>query len=186
MTMLTVTRALIDYWHRLPVDCRATRRLNLTAIAEDVRRGCRSRDALLPYALGDVDAGIVLAATVGYVAGSEAGGGARCDAAVHDALEWIRRGLALNRGAVFAALLEADDASINERLAAHRLSLTSDEVAAVCHLIAGCPGAVARRFLADWLELLDGATDPASQRQHGLLRAALGASEDQSGQRVAA
>jgi DNA topoisomerase IA len=73
--------------------------------------------------------------------------------AAEDALEWIRRGLALNRGAVFAALLSLDDEQVTATLAGLRLSLDAHEAATVFRRGAqiGCPRA--RKFLEGWREL---------------------------------
>ena len=60
--MLTVTHAMIDYWKRLPVEPPAARRRRLDTLIERIRAATDRRDALLPFALGDVEDGIVSAA----------------------------------------------------------------------------------------------------------------------------
>ena len=164
--MLTVTHALIDYWTRLPAEPPAARRRCLDAAIERIRAGADRRDALLPFALGDVEDGIVAAATREYL---HSAGAATRDrhTALHDTIEWIRRSLALNRGAVFAVLLELEDESIAARLASLRLGLTSSEVEIACRNLAPRSGSLVAGFLADWLGLLDGSGLHAERRHLG-------------------
>ena len=161
--MLTVTHALIDYWKRLPIEPTAARRRRLDALIERIRAAAERRDALLPFALGDVEDGIVAAATREYL---HSAGAATRDrhAALHDAIEWIRRSLALNRGAVFAELLSLEDESVTARLAPLRLGLSTGEVATACRSLAPRPGSAVAEFLSDWLELLDGSELQAERR----------------------
>lgn len=152
--MSPITHALIDYWQRLPADPVARRRASLGGVLAGVRAGELEPGALVPYALADVDEEVVLAATLEYL-DAQRGAGAG-DAARADALEWVRRGLALNRGAVFAALLSLGDPEVNVALARLRLALEAPEVEVVCRRAAvrGC--APTRDFLRGWLELLAG------------------------------
>jgi len=161
--MLTVTHALIDYWKRLPTESPAARRRCLDAAIERIRAGADRRDALVPFALGDAEDGIVAAATREYL---HSAGAATRDrhAALHDTIEWIRRSLALNRGAVFGALLELEDESITARLAPLRLGLSPNEVETACRNLSPQPGSPAAEFLADWLGLLDGSGLHAERR----------------------
>jgi hypothetical protein len=161
--MLTVTLALIDYWKRLPAESPAARRRRLDVLIERIRAAADRRDALLPFALGDVEDGIVAAATREYL---HSAGAATCDqtAALHDAIEWIRRSLALNRGAVFAELLSLEDESITARLAPLRLGLSTREVETACRNLAPRPGSAVAEFLTDWLGLLDGNELQAERR----------------------
>ena len=149
--MSPMTSALISYWHRLPAESPVARRKTLDAIRERVRAGLEPRSALVPFALGDVDDGIVVAATQAYVAA----GPEPADAdALNEANEWVRRGLALNRGAVFGALLALEDEPVVDRLAALRLVLSPAEVETVGRVLGGEPGPRATAFLRDWLELI--------------------------------
>ena len=167
--MLTVTHALIDYWKRLPAEPPATRRRRLDALIERIRAKVDPRDALLPFALGDVEDGIVAAATREYL--SSAGAATRDrHAALHDAVEWIRRSLALNRGAVFAELLSLEDESVTTRLAPLRLGLGPGEVETACRNLSPRPGSPVTEFLSDWLALLEGS---GSQAERGVVCAAL-------------
>jgi hypothetical protein len=159
--MSPLTEALIDYWQALPAQSAALRQLRLEEAGARVRDGALGPEALVPFALADVATDVVMQATLGYV-GAAHGGPVR---AVAEALEWIRRGLALNRGAVFAALLSLGDKSVNESLAGLRLGLQAEEVADVCRLAAATPCVATREFLRSWLELL-GAEGPAPERAH--------------------
>jgi len=167
--MSPMTSALISYWHRLPAESPAARRKTLDAIRERVRAGLEPRSALVPFALGDVDDGIVVAATQAYVA---AGPGPADAGALNEATEWVRRGLALNRGAVFGALLAAADDHAIERLAALRLVLSTVEIEAVGRAIGPRPGPRALAFLRDWVDLVAGGSLPReSQALQGIIDA---------------
>lgn len=168
--MSPMTSALISYWHRLPAESPVVRRKTLDAIRERVRAGLEPRSALVPFALGDVDDGIVASATQAYVT---TGAGSNDADASCEATEWVRRGLALNRGAVFTALLAAGDAAVHERLAAQRLSLSAEEVAAVCRQLPAAPTKPVLAFLREWAELVEGSGDPTLSRQHELVADAL-------------
>ncbi len=155
--MSPMTSALINYWHRLPAESPVTRRKTLDAIRERVRAGLEPRSALVPFALGDVDDGIVAAATHAFVA---TGHGPADAAALNEASEWVRRGLALNRGAVFGALLALEDERVIERLAALRLVLSPAEVETVGRVLGPTPGGLAVAFLQDWADLVAGGDLP--------------------------
>lgn len=163
--MSPTTSALISYWHRLPAESPAARRRALDAIRERVRAGLEPRSALVPFALGDVDDGIVVAATQAYVA---AGPGSVDAGALHEATEWVRRGLALNRGAVFGALLALEDERSIERLGALRLILSPVEIETVGRVLGAQPGPRATAFLQDWSDLV---ADGQLQRERRALRA---------------
>jgi len=184
--MNSITPVLIDYWHKLPALSPAARRQHLAEACDDVRNGCRSREALVPFALGDVDAEIVHGATTAYLECSSAGRNDERRAAIDDGIEWIRRGLALNRGAVFSSLLGIGDSSIDERLAAQRLTLSVEEVATICRLLPAGPGGTTVRFLCEWLELLEGSSDAALRRQRDLISEALDGSSADAERLVAA
>jgi len=150
--MNSITPALIDYWQKLPARSTASRRRSLEEARRRVDAGERGADTLVPYALADCDEDVVFAATAAYV-GVIRDAGDR-NAAAHDAAEWVRRGLAINRGAVFAALLALGDEGVNERLLPLRLALSAEEVATVCRRAARRPCERSRAFLHEWNELL--------------------------------
>ena len=149
--MSPMTPALISYWHRLPAESPAARRQTLDAIRDRARAGLEPHAALLPFALADVDDDIVAAATRAYVAG--ACGPAGVDA-LAEAVEWVRRGLALNRGAIVGALLALDDGRAFERLAALRLVLSAAEVESACRVLGAAPSPRAIAFLREWFALV--------------------------------
>jgi len=152
--MNSITPALIDYWQKLPTRPTASRRQGLDEARRKVQRGERGTDALVPYALADHDEDVVFAATAAYV--GVVRDARERDAAAQDAAEWVRRGLAINRAAVFAALLALGDERINERLLPLRLALSVDDVATVCRRAARGHCERSRAFLHEWHELLSG------------------------------
>lgn len=167
--MIAITNALIDYWQRLPANPLPSRRQSLEIARGQVRDGALPPRDLVPFALADIDEDVVFDATADYIA-TPAPRAAGEHAPVDDALEWIRRGLALNRGAVFAALLSAGNPELDKRLAAYRLTLAADETAAICRKVARSPHESTSEFLRSWLELLGG--DP-SRVEVRLISAAL-------------
>ncbi len=154
--MSPMTSALIRYWQRLPAESTAARRKALDVALEHVRAGREDCAALVPFALGDVDDGIVAAATRAY---ATAGPGRDTADTAHEATEWVRRGLALNRGAVFGALLALEQEQIFERLAGLRLVLSAAEAATARDVLGPRPGPQSLAFLKDWADLV--ASDPA-------------------------
>jgi hypothetical protein len=156
--MTALTLALVDYWTALPSRNKSVRLRGVDEIRRRVESGVLEPAALLPAALGDADEDIVFAAASAWLA-------ARVDAtaSAHDAMEWVRRGLAINRGAVFAALLARGDEGLNEGLQRLRLLLSADDVEAVCRRASGCCPRT-RAFLGDWLDLLDGEASAARER----------------------
>jgi len=166
--MSPMTNPLISYWRRLPAESPATRRRALETLRERVRDGLEPRSALLPFALGDVDDAVVHVATQAYVV--SAGTAPERATALTDAAEWVRRGLSLNRGAVFGALLALEDERACERLASLRLGLSASEVETACRALGTVPGALAAQFLAEWLDLI---ADGPLPRERGALLATL-------------
>jgi hypothetical protein len=152
--MNSMMPALIDYWQKLPARSAASRRRGLDEARRRVDDGERGADHLVPYALADHDEDVVFAATAAYVGVVRDVVGR--NAAAQDAAEWIRRGLAINRGAVFAALLALGDAGVNEHLRSLRLALSVDDVATVCRRAGRRSCERSRAFLHEWHELLSG------------------------------
>jgi hypothetical protein len=156
--MISLTPVLIDYWQRLPGNPPDFRRRSLEDVCRRVSAFELPPESLIPFALGDNDDDVVYAAVRAYIGVDDSRIPVPASA-IEDAVQWVRRSLALNRGAVFAALLSAGDPSINERLAAHRLTLTTDEIAVVCRRAAGDERKPTRDFLLGWIELLAGDDD---------------------------
>jgi hypothetical protein len=151
--MRSITPVLIDYWHRLPASPVHQRRHNARESCNRVREGHLPVEALLPFVLGDPDEDVVFAATSAYV-GSRRNGAAARRSSIDHAIEWVRRGLALNRGAVFAALLAAGDPRINARLLPLRLTLGQEDASTVCRRVDHDARRPTRKFLREWAELL--------------------------------
>ena len=161
--MNSITTALIDYWQRLPAQSAESRRHSLEEARRRVASGESSAGSLVPFALADHDDDVVFAATSAYV--GVVRDALERNAAAHDATEWVRRGLAINRGAVFAALLSLGDDGINERLLPLRLALSTEDVATVCRRAGRRSCARSQAFLREWHELLFGET-AALEREH--------------------
>ncbi len=144
-----VTAALMRYWQELRLASVTQRRWVIAELHAAVRRGETTSRAWLPVAVGETDPGLVREAVLGYLGGTPVSIERR-ELATGDALDWIRRGLALNRVAVFVALLQLGDVTINERLAGLRGRLNDAEAAAVWRAFADCDGTPGGDFIAEW------------------------------------
>jgi hypothetical protein len=144
-----VTAALMRYLQELRLASVAHRRWVVAELLAAVRRGETTSRAWLPVAVAETDPGLVREAVLGYLGGTPVSIERR-DLAVGDVLEWIRRGLALNRVAVFVALLQPGDVTINERLVGLRGRLNAAEAAAVWREFADCDGTPSGDFIAEW------------------------------------
>jgi hypothetical protein len=147
------TRRLLEYWRVvLPLPL-AERRRALDAACARVRRDAATSADVLRFALGDSDEDIVYRATLAHVGAfppRQAG-----PTATSEAIDWVRRRLALNCAAVFAALLSLGDERVLESLLPLRSALDADEVAAIRRRMGtDCPEP-ARTFLRTWVDLLD-------------------------------
>lgn len=156
---IDLTAALVRYWSALPRHGLDARLRWLAATRAAVRAGETTSRAFVVPALGDADESVVFEAALEYV-GAHPVSIERRRAAVEEAADWIRRSLALNRSAVFAALLSFGDAWINESLAGLRLILAHAEIESLCRQVVRHPSSATRAFLADWIELLDAAATP--------------------------
>lgn len=147
-----VSTRLLDYWRvTLPLPVGARRRA-LDAVCAAARRDAAMVADMLPFALGDCDEEIVYRATLAYVGAFPRQAGL---ASTADAIEWVRRRLALNCAAVFAALLSLGDDHVLDRLLPLRSTLAADEFAVIRRRLgAECPEP-ARTFLRAWIDLLD-------------------------------
>jgi hypothetical protein len=151
--MSPTTHALVDYWHELPSLSTAERRRALEAAARAVRAGQRPASALLPAALGDPDSDIVRRATAHYISACGAPPADGRLRAIEEAVEWIRRDLALNRAAVFLALFDLGDPTVDEQLVPLRLKFSEGETALVSRGLEADGSRRAREFLGDWRAL---------------------------------
>ena len=141
--------ALTRYWQELQSSSVTQRQWVATELRAAVRTGETTNRAWLPVALGETEAELVGQAVLGYL-GVAPVSIERRELAIRDVLEWIRRGLALNRAAIFVALLQLEDPAVNERLAGLRGRLTGTEAMAVWHLLTAADGPLAGDFIADW------------------------------------
>jgi hypothetical protein len=143
---------LMGYWREQLARPVVARRQAFAAARARVRLGADPVGSLLPFALGDTDEDIVFRATTAYLCdlrGSES----RPDEAAEDAIEWVRRRLALNRAAVIAALLSTGDERVLERLLPLRLTTDDAEIEVVRRRLGANSPAPAREFVRAWLEL---------------------------------
>ena len=154
-----LTPVLMRYWHELPHRMPEHRRQLLDAIRARLRAGELTPRALVPFVLGDAEEGIVATAVIDYL-GTHPASIERRQAAIDELLDWVRRGLALNRAAVFSTLLGVADPVINDGLGGLRLTLTHPEIEAICRRAADKPSGLTRAVLQDWLLLLDASGQP--------------------------
>jgi hypothetical protein len=143
------TAALLHYWRELRLASVTQRRWVVAELRAAVRRGETTARAWLSVALGETDPALVREAVLGYLGGTPVSIERR-ERAAGDALDWIRRGLALNRVAVFVALLQLEDVAINDRLAGLRGRLTAAETAAVWCEFGDCDCTPSGDFIAEW------------------------------------
>jgi hypothetical protein len=144
-----VTPALLQYWRLLTQTDAAQRATLLAGLRGRVRAGATTHRAWLPVVLGETEPTLVTEAVAGYL-GVPPVSVERREAALADVLDWLRRGLALNRVAVFAALLLCDDEAVLERLRAVRGSLTDAEAASVLVSTSHVTSDAVQSFCEDW------------------------------------
>lgn len=125
-----VGEALAVYWRLVAVADVVSRARLVRTLREDIVAGHTTVRACVPVALGDPDFQVALEAALAYVGGWPASVARRAHV-VDEVVDWIVRGLALNRVALFCALLERADAVCLERLARVRMRLEEREAAAV-------------------------------------------------------
>jgi hypothetical protein len=158
---------LLDYWRStlpLPV---AARRRALDAVYLRARRDAAAAADLVSFALGDPDEEIVYRATLAHVECARRTG-PRATTPVRGAIEWVARGLALNRAAVFAALASLDDESVLEMLRPFRLVLDEAECVVVHRRLKLHPAGATREFLRAWAELRDPAARYLAESPQGV------------------
>jgi hypothetical protein len=149
-----LTTLLGDYWCLVAATPIDSRREWADSVRRRYRCGLLDASVLALIALGDTDDRLVHDATLDYVTQGPVSLEQR-EAAFDDSLDWLRRGLTLNRGAVFAALVSVGDESVLQRLATIRLTLSIDEIDVVCRLLAGRARNLPRQFIGNWFELLN-------------------------------
>ena len=122
--------ALACYWRMVAVAGVDRRLAMLRALQDDVSAGWATARAFVPVALGDPEFRIARAAARAYVGGWPASVDRRAQV-VDEVVDWITRGLALDRAALCCALLDDADATCLERLARVRHRLHGREAAVV-------------------------------------------------------
>lgn len=142
-------RALCDYWGWLRTADRDRRHALAGRLRHAVEQGRTGLRAWVPVILGDTDFELVRAAVHAYVDARPVSL-EQLERRVADALDWIRRGLALDRAAIFVALLEAADETRLARLAGLRGLMTAAEAQAVWQACAGLHDEATREFLDEW------------------------------------
>jgi len=143
------TAALMLYWRHLQSSDASQRQWIIEELRVAVRRGETTSRAWLSVALGETDSTLVREAVLGYLGGTPVSVERR-ERVVGDTLDWIRRGLALNRVAVFVALLQLEDDALNGRLAGLRGLLTATEAAAVWNALDASDGSPSGDLIAEW------------------------------------
>lgn len=142
-------RALCDYWGWLRAADRDRRHALAGRLRQAVEQGRTGLRAWVPVILGDTDFELVRAAARAYVDARPVSL-EQLERRVADTLDWIRRGLALNRAAVFVALLETADETLLPRLAGLRGRMSAAEAQAVWQACAGLHDDATRGFLDEW------------------------------------
>lgn len=145
--------ALARYWPVVAVTRVEQRIAMLRELLEDIAAGLTTVRACVPVALGDPEFHLAREATLAYLGGWPASVDRRAQV-VDEIVDWIVRGLALDRAAIFCALLERADAGCLERLARLRTRLDARETAAVLAAFRG--RAIDREvttFLEEWRSL---------------------------------
>jgi hypothetical protein len=146
-------RVLCEYWAWLRRGDRERRHVLVERLRRAIEQGRCGLRAWVPVILGETDFDLVRAAVRSYVYARPASL-ERLEQRIVDSVDWIRRGLALNRAAIFAAVLERADDDVLARLAGLRSALTDAEARAVCNACAGVRDEATREFLDDWRAII--------------------------------
>ena len=142
---------LLDYWRlTLPLPV-VVRRRELDGVIAGTGTSFAPNTALAAFVLGDSDEDIVFRAAVAYIRCGPAGE-VSAPAAV-DAIDWVRRRLTLDRGAVFAAVLACGGDEALETLIPLRLTLDRTEIGTVIRRAPTYRTHAAQEFLRGWFEL---------------------------------
>jgi hypothetical protein len=144
-----VTRASISCWRWLACRPVTARHALQQAVREAVATGRTTARAWLPLAVAETDPQLLRAAIAGYLGAAPRSADQRGQA-LDDVFEWFRRGLTLDRVAVFEALLELREPAVNQRLAVLRGRLTDDERERVRREFVHAADATTREFLDEW------------------------------------
>jgi hypothetical protein len=146
-------RVLCEYWTWLRRSDREHRHVLVGRLQQSIEQGRCGLRAWVPVILGDTDFDLVRGAVRSYVHTRPASL-ERLEQRLADSLDWIRRGLALNRAAIFAAMLERADDALLARLARLRSVLTAAEAEAVWAACIEVRDEATREFLDEWRSIL--------------------------------
>ena len=142
--------ALAGYWRLVAVTSVAQRATMLQELRDDIAAGHTTVRACVPVALGEPAFPLARDAALEYVGGWPTSVDRRAHV-VDEVVDWIVRGLALERAALFCALLERADPACLERLASVRARLDERETAAVFAAFQGRQVDVeVATFLGEW------------------------------------
>jgi hypothetical protein len=144
-----VTQAIVQGWQWLASGPAIERRALQAELRDAIARGHTTARAWLPLAMSETDPALLRAAVLGYL-GSAPRSVEQRGQALDDVVEWFRRGLTLDRVAVFVSLLELREPDVNERLASLRGRLTDAERDRVLRECAGVTDMLTCRFIAEW------------------------------------
>ena len=144
-----ITRAIMLGWQWLATRSVIERRALQAQLREAIARAHTTPRAWLPLALAEIDPLLLRAAVNGYLGSAPRSLEQRAQA-LDDVLEWFRRGLALDRVAVFVSLLMLREPGVNERLASLRGRLTDAERDRALRECAGATDTLTCEFIADW------------------------------------
>ena len=145
--------ALVQYWHWLRHAAVDERAALLDRVRESVAAGRSGPEAWVAAILGEHDFELVRRATREFL-GRRPTSLDRHEAAAAAARDWVRRALALNRAAVFAALAERADEAGLESLRGLRGALTPVEGARVIEACRGPCSVELQEFLDEWRDAL--------------------------------
>jgi hypothetical protein len=148
---IALSGQLLAYWSTELPQPVAARRRSLEGVCRRVTQGVAPVSDVLPFALGDTDDDIVYRATIAHLLP-----GARTEVQpgpLREAVDWIRRHLALNRAAVFAAVLSLADEAVLELLRPLRFSLDERDCERVQRRFAACRSPSIAEFVRTWSEL---------------------------------
>lgn len=144
-----VTQAIVQGWQWLASRSVDERRALQAHLRDAIAQGHTTARAWLPLAMSEIDPVLLRAAVLGYL-GSAPRSVEQRGQALDDVIEWFRRGLTLDRVAVFVSLLELRKPEVNERLASLRGRLTDAERDRALHGFADATDTLTREFIADW------------------------------------
>jgi hypothetical protein len=142
--------ALAAYWRHVGQSAPEQRAGMLRALRAEIAAGHLVHRACLPVALGEPDFALAREAARAYLGGWPASVERR-EHAVADVIDWIVRGLALNRAALCCALLDGADPATLERLGTVRARLSTPEAAIVFDSFSATSQGEVRAFLDEWL-----------------------------------